>query len=589
MSLLKSLGIIAASSFLFSTVNAGERAASTSINIISAEDIAEIKPKSVSDILSTQPGVVVQQLGPNGDVNISLRGMQFTQTALIIDGVKVKYTGQQFLDKIPPESIESIKVVKGPQAVAYGSSAQGGAIVITTKRASKEEIYGSLTLESGSDELFRQNANIGLKEGDFDLFLNIGHVEQNSKTQLTGDSEGDDYRNRNLSFAAGYQISENVRFEVNGLFIDADSEGDDSGYLDLIEPRTAGFTLDGDEVIMRHNLVNTALKMTDILGLGWNSNISYSYQDVSSLVDDYFKGGVQSINWDNTVSWEKHLFSFGFEHEWERFKYDYFDGIEKRNTQTYYIGDHIVLNGNWNLDLYLGYVVDSKSSDEWVYSIASDYTIGDTTFRAAYGRSFRNASLFELEDIFYGNDLRAEKTDSLEIGIDHKFCDDLSASISYFYSETDDPIMFDGSFNEFVQQDKSRTSGFEAQVMWQALEQLKLMASFAHYHTEVDIPRDKDARSPWIPANTIGFTAIWSPIKNLDAALDVTYYGNRKGQASGFTEDKFVLTNLSISYDITENIEIYGRIRNLLDEDYAYVTGFETNERSFLGGVTYRF
>lgn len=589
MSLLKSLGIIAASSFLFSTVNAGERAASTSINIISAEDIAEIKPKSVSDILSTQPGVVVQQLGPNGDVNISLRGMQFTQTALIIDGVKVKYTGQQFLDKIPPESIESIKVVKGPQAVAYGSSAQGGAIVITTKRASKEEIYGSLTLESGSDELFRQNANIGLKEGDFDLFLNIGHVEQNSKTQLTGDSEGDDYRNRNLSFAAGYQISENVRFEVNGLFIDADSEGDDSGYLDLIEPGTAGFTLDGDEVIMRHNLVNTALKMTDILGLGWNSNISYSYQDVSSLVDDYFKGGVQSINWDNTVSWEKHLFSFGFEHEWERFKYDYFDGIEKRNTQTYYIGDHIVLNGNWNLDLYLGYVVDSKSSDEWVYSIASDYTIGDTTFRAAYGRSFRNASLFELEDIFYGNDLRAEKTDSLEIGIDHKFCDDLSASISYFYSETDDPIMFDGSFNEFVQQDKSRTSGFEAQVMWQALEQLKLMASFAHYHTEVDIPRDKDARSPWIPANTIGFTAIWSPIKNLDAALDVTYYGNRKGQASGFTEDKFVLTNLSISYDITENIEIYGRIRNLLDEDYAYVTGFETNERSFLGGVTYRF
>ena len=49
---------------------------------------------------------------------------------IVIDGVE-----SDDLKNIPPESVETITVLKGPSAVAlYGEKAQNGAIVITTKK-----------------------------------------------------------------------------------------------------------------------------------------------------------------------------------------------------------------------------------------------------------------------------------------------------------------------------------------------------------------------------------------------------------------------------------------------------------------------
>jgi vitamin B12 transporter len=58
----------------------------------------------------------------------------------------------------------------------------------------------------------------------------------------------------------------------------------------------------------------------------------------------------------------------------------------------------------------------------------------------------------------------------------------------------------------------------------------------------------------------------------------------------GRTEaDDYVLLNLSGSYQLTEEVELFARGENLLDEDYQDVLGFQTAGASGYGGVRIRF
>ena len=64
--------------------------------------------------------------------------------------------------------------------------------------------------------------------------------------------------------------------------------------------------------------------------------------------------------------------------------------------------------------------------------------------------------------------------------------------------------------------------------------------------------------------------------------LGIDYNGEQKDfQFSNFfatrtnvTLDDFVLVNLTASYELIEGLELYGRVENLLDEDYQEVLGF---------------
>jgi vitamin B12 transporter len=49
--------------------------------------------------------------------------------------------------------------------------------------------------------------------------------------------------------------------------------------------------------------------------------------------------------------------------------------------------------------------------------------------------------------------------------------------------------------------------------------------------------------------------------------------------------DGFAVVRLRASYDITDNIQIYGRVENLFDAQYQTVSGFGTPGMSAFGGV----
>ncbi|MBV1900332.1 MAG: TonB-dependent receptor plug domain-containing protein, partial [Kordiimonadaceae bacterium] len=109
-----------------------------SISVIGAEALAEAQFTFVADALQTLPSVSVNSNGAfGGQAAISIRGAATAQTVILIDGVQlndVSSPGGGFnFGTLDTSGIARIEVLKGPQAVLYGSDAIGGVVNIITK------------------------------------------------------------------------------------------------------------------------------------------------------------------------------------------------------------------------------------------------------------------------------------------------------------------------------------------------------------------------------------------------------------------------------------------------------------------------
>ncbi len=104
---------------------------------VSAEEISEARPLSIAEGLSGKvAGLSVTRVGgiPGSDPKVILRGNRSiagsSQPLYVVDGVTIGGN----INNISPDDIESITVLKGANAAAlYGSRANNGVIVITTK------------------------------------------------------------------------------------------------------------------------------------------------------------------------------------------------------------------------------------------------------------------------------------------------------------------------------------------------------------------------------------------------------------------------------------------------------------------------
>lgn len=109
-----------------------------SISVVKGADIVKSPQPNVSNALSGRfSGVIANnrsgEPGYDGS-NISIRGLATTgsnDVLIVVDGVPGQIGG---LDRLDPNDIESISVLKDASAAVYGSRAANGVILVTTKR-----------------------------------------------------------------------------------------------------------------------------------------------------------------------------------------------------------------------------------------------------------------------------------------------------------------------------------------------------------------------------------------------------------------------------------------------------------------------
>lgn len=212
-----------------------------SVSTIQSEELTVVPAASTSGLVAGRfPGVITNQqsgLPGNDATTIRIRGFS-GQPLILIDGVQM--TGG--LDRIDPNDIESMTVLKDASAAVYGSRAGNGVILVTTKRGKagppKFSYDGSVTFQEATSflepvgaadfaQLFREADLMDI--GEIDATYTAEDVE-NYRIGAPG-FEGGDWRGALIKNFAPMQQhslkasggSENVRYFTSVGFTEQES------------------------------------------------------------------------------------------------------------------------------------------------------------------------------------------------------------------------------------------------------------------------------------------------------------------------------------------------------------------------------
>jgi len=238
------------------------------------------------------------------------------------------------------------------------------------------------------------------------------------------------------------------------------------------------------------------------------------------------------------------------------------------------------------------------------YKVSSAWLIEKTRtkFKGSWGTGFKAPSLYQLYApanpawwFLGGNsDLSPEKSESYDIGLEQKIWGDrVSFEITYFHNEFDDmidyyvdPITWQGTYKNIA---KAETQGMEVAISVEPIEGLKIGANYTYTDTE-----DKTTGLELLrrPEDKFRFNINYSFIGKGNVNLGLIYVGRRQdydANLNRITQPSYTKVDLATTYDLTEYLQIFGRIENLFDKDYQEVHGYVTPGISFYGGVKATF
>ncbi|WP_162183650.1 TonB-dependent receptor [Wocania ichthyoenteri] len=104
-----------------------------SVASVKMENVVKIPTANVKSLLIGQiPGLITNQNpGLPGQDNVSLNIRGFADPLIIVDGI------ESYIDRLDPNDVESITVLKDASAAIYGTRGGNGVILVTTKRGKK--------------------------------------------------------------------------------------------------------------------------------------------------------------------------------------------------------------------------------------------------------------------------------------------------------------------------------------------------------------------------------------------------------------------------------------------------------------------
>ncbi|MDY0300252.1 MAG: TonB-dependent receptor [Trichlorobacter sp.] len=590
----------------------------SSITVITAEEIEARQQPLLLDVLRSVPSVDVVRTGTmGGTTSISIRGAGSNKTLVLLDGIELgdpSSTGGEYdFANLTTDNIERIEILRGPQSTLYGSRAMGGVINIITKRGQGKPT-GYLSLLGGSFYTASEKAGImgGSDKYNYSLgvsrFDTSGYSSANSKY---GNSEKDGYQNTSINTRLGITPMDNLSVDFIINYLRSRAELDGGGGPGYDDPNSIQKT---EQVSFR---TQADLDLFDKL---WEQRLGVSFNDLtrdlkndpdpahpSDLSRGHFHGQSVMVDWQHTLNLHKtNTLTLGVERKEENAKSDYYSESvwgplsspwkeHFAHTTGFYLQDQVKLWDSWFTTLGVRLDDHSKFDSKTTYRFTSAYVVKQTgtTFKGSYGTAFKAPSLYQLYAPTYGNTkLKPETSNGWDLGIEQSLLKDrLTFGATYFHNDFENLIIWDNTYSNL---NKARTQGVELMANARPFDDLTLTAGYTYTKVEDRTTGQAPVR---IPKNKISFDANYRFLKNANANLGVVYVSSRNDNfydAVTFAKTpvkvkNYVLVNLAAAYDITKNIQIFGRVDNLFDRDYEEVYGYGTAGISGYGGIKLSF
>ncbi|MBF0587121.1 TonB-dependent receptor [Prosthecochloris sp. N3] len=595
------------------TLNSVSDAGGSSVTVITEEEIERSGQQTVEEVIKGATGInVVSNGGIGANSSVFIRGADSKYTLLLVDGVPMNDpTGigrAANFSHLTVDNIERIEIVRGPVSTLYGNAAAGAINVITKKGTGSPEVH--MGAEGGSYGTWKVYGGARGAENGFDYSMNVSRLETDGFSSANADNDGiphagntsedDGYENTTGSVSLGYQFNENVRLEGAVRYTDSSVETDDWLWA------YAGDRADADPAGLKENHTDTE-QLSGRIALQANfqpvlSTVYYNFSDhrrerynnegdFTGFSDgELYEVGIQQ---DVSVS-EHNVFSAGLSYSFETYQDDALSA--DAGMLSFFAQDQWEING-LKLVGVIRYDDHDTFGDRTTWRVAPSYKVDETTLKASYGTGFRVPGLYELygPSVFYGGieypvgnpDLEPETSKGWDIGIEQKIADRIRSGVTYFRTDFEDQIIYG---NGYEQADgTTEIQGVETFIEWAASDEVFLAADYTWTETEDPDGNELERR----PRHKFGLTGSWDVTDKARLAANMQWVGDRK--ASSRSKDKdgnpvgeldsYVLVNLTGSYQVTENIELYGRVDNLLDEFYEEAWSYATPGLSAYGGI----
>lgn len=570
----------------------------SSTTVITAEEISKTGKGTVLEVLKTVPSVSVTQNGAMGGLTaVYLRGAKPGHTLVLIDGIEANdpmATDRSFnFAHLTVDNIERIEVVRGPQSPLYGSDAIGGVInIITKKGRGKSRV--EVSCEGGSYDTIKQEMGVSGGADKLDYSFSVSGRRSNGISKAADTAEEDDYENTALSSRMGYKILDDASLNLVLRWTDAVTGLDDGAYED-----------DPNYTAWWRNLA-ARLSLDQALTSWWGHNLSFSYNDVRRKDRDekdsidttedkqsWFKGDNKKLEWQHNfspVDWD--MLTCGFEYEEERGSaYNRSRAVvtkldrETVNNRGWYLQNQFKLGGA--LFFTPGLRIDDHElfGAESTYKVSLAYIIAltQTRLKANWGTGFKAPSLYQLYSIYGNTGLQPDESRSFDYGFEQSFYKDkILLDLTYFENDFKKMIEWDSATYKYKNVDNAETEGWEIGCSFKPLKSLTLGVNYTHTQT-----KDKDINKKLTrrPENQVSVDLSWLFVEKGCLSLAAGYVGHRWDDSANTRKmEPYTQVDLFTSYDLTDNLQIFGRIENLFDRTFQQIYGYAMPGRSFYAG-----
>jgi len=615
------------------------------VTVIDRQAIDASGATTLGDVLATVPGLHVSPSGgPGGQSSVFLRGTNSGHVLVLRDGMPINDGSDQSdafnfgIDTL--SDIERIEVVRGPMAALYGSGAIGGVINLISRRGTAGPPLMQIDLSGGYPATIQGSAQASGVTGPFDYALTLesqSHRGFDSTPQrmtniYTGTPQG--FRDRIATANLGYTPIEGTRlslflrgsetlFGFNTLgsptFDDSNSFGTVSSVLGRI-----GVT---------SKLFNGVYETGVFLGRLQDDRRYLEQLDLADpnlqAVDDRYHAYRTDFQWNNTVHLNDLLpstvltssdLTFGYEHTVDTINVrvnESFAGFPFTQSARASMTTDAAYTGV-TTTIWKRLIVTGQVRQDWVFDNApTTWRLGSvllapeigTSFKAAYGTSFRAPSLFELYGVdssgTVGNPaLKPETAQGWEVGwtttvpvLGH--ADAVTFGATYFNEQVNDLII--GVFTPIVTSvnvGSAHIQGVETEFTVRPATWLMLHASYTFTDAiSDDQPTSEGSELLRRPRNAASADVTVMPIPHLRIVSTVIYTGpshdflyDNQDNAIGYGVGQHgIVANMTVAYDVTPKVQVHLDGTNIFNSRFEPVNGYQMPGAAVVAGVRLRW
>jgi vitamin B12 transporter len=574
------------------------------ITLIDAASIDRSAALALADLLREVPSLRMNANGGLGAVtSLSLRGAEAGQTLVLLDGVGIGdpagTSGAVDFGNLLTGNVRRIEVLRGSNAVPYGSDAIGGVINLSTRDPDAPEgLALRLDGQGGSYGTAGGSVDLGWRQGETRVDAGLAGLRSDGISAAAsrfGASEADGMSNLTGHVRVEAPVSDAVALDLRLYAMDARLDYDSFFGTPADSTDNSHFAQLTGYAGLGARSFGGALESR--LALSWLAN-RRDYRSQPGTPPDFgYRGARWRLDYDGKLTLAPTArLAFGLSHDAPDYRFFGFGADERHSARTESGYALAILQPARGLTLTGGLRHDDHDRFGGITTLGANANWGPgdgrTRLRFAFGEGFRAPSLYQLHDGFVGNDaLAPERATSFDLGLDRALGAGRLA-VTLFARTTRNQVDFDSTAFRYANLARTVAHGLEAALDIVPASGWTVALGYSLVDTRDSTPGSpgEGRRLPRRPvhAASLAMDRDWHGGLSAGATLRLSSSA-RDDQSPSGSLSGYALFDLRAAVALSDRIRLHARLENAFNARYETSYGYSSYGRTAFAGVGMRW